>query len=163
VTHLYVLGWERPHAAMHSRTTTSDGCGRVVGVIATNHFGAALPASSRRLVHHDRDGMPNPRLILWPAAVNSPPIVRTNSFCQGMDSCFRHGAGGCGFIGSNFIRYLLETTWTFASSITTQSRTPGNLANLEEVRKNPRYRFVRGDITDRNTSAGSFRAGWAAS
>jgi dTDP-glucose 4,6-dehydratase len=59
--------------------------------------------------------------------------------------------GGCGFIGSNFIHYLLETD-TGASVINLDQLTyAGNLANLASLVGYPRYRFVRGDITDRET------------
>jgi dTDP-glucose 4,6-dehydratase len=56
--------------------------------------------------------------------------------------------GGAGFIGSNFVRYVLRHDP--GGSVTTfDSLTyAGNLANLESVREDPRHRFVRGDITD---------------
>ena len=58
--------------------------------------------------------------------------------------------GGCGFIGSNFIRHLL-TTDTSLSIINFDALTyAGNLANLTDVEKQPQYRFVKGDITDRD-------------
>ena len=58
--------------------------------------------------------------------------------------------GGCGFIGSNFVRYLLETD-PGVEVVNFDSLTyAGNLANLEDVSHHPRYRFVRGDITDRD-------------
>jgi dTDP-glucose 4,6-dehydratase len=57
--------------------------------------------------------------------------------------------GGCGFIGSNFIHYLLETD-PEVSVVNLDALTyAGNPANLEKVAGNPRYRFVRGCITDR--------------
>lgn len=57
--------------------------------------------------------------------------------------------GGCGFIGSNFIRYLLETDQQ-VSIINFDCLTyAGNLDNLVDLSNDPRYRFVRGDITDR--------------
>jgi dTDP-glucose 4,6-dehydratase len=59
--------------------------------------------------------------------------------------------GGCGFIGSNFIRYLLETDPDICVVNFDALTYAGNLANLDEVKRNPRYRFVRGDITERNT------------
>ena len=56
--------------------------------------------------------------------------------------------GGCGFIGSNFVRYLLETDPT-VSVINFDALTyAGNLANLADLTRHPRYRFVHGDITD---------------
>jgi len=56
--------------------------------------------------------------------------------------------GGAGFIGSNFIRYLLE--WRPDYSITNYDKLTyaGNLANLHYVATSPRYRFIRGDICD---------------
>src|SRR4029077_13455304 len=57
--------------------------------------------------------------------------------------------GGCGFIGSNFIRYLLETD-PEASIVNFDCLTyAGNLDNLGDVARDSRYRFVRGDIADR--------------
>src|SRR5215471_6891707 len=57
--------------------------------------------------------------------------------------------GGCGFIGSNFVRYLLETD-AQALVVNFDSLTyAGNLANLSDLASHPRYRFVKGDITDR--------------
>lgn len=58
--------------------------------------------------------------------------------------------GGCGFIGSNFIRHLLGAD-PHATVINFDALTyAGNLANLADLHANPRYRLVRGDITDRN-------------
>jgi dTDP-glucose 4,6-dehydratase len=54
--------------------------------------------------------------------------------------------GGCGFIGSNFIRYLLETDPEITVINFDLLTYAGNLANLDE---HPRCRFVKGDITDR--------------
>ncbi|HMC65887.1 MAG TPA: GDP-mannose 4,6-dehydratase, partial [Gemmataceae bacterium] len=57
--------------------------------------------------------------------------------------------GGCGFIGSNFIHYLLETD-PEARIINLDALTyAGNLDNLAAVADNPHYRFIHGDITDR--------------
>ena len=61
--------------------------------------------------------------------------------------------GGCGFIGSNFIRYLLtaepEVTVVNLDALT-YAGSPANLADLED---DPRYRFVRGSITDPDEEA----------
>jgi dTDP-glucose 4,6-dehydratase len=57
--------------------------------------------------------------------------------------------GGCGFIGSNFIRYAFEAD-PQVKVVNLDSLTyAGNLANLADLRHLPQYRFVRGDITDR--------------
>src|SRR5436305_1257994 len=58
--------------------------------------------------------------------------------------------GGCGFIGSNFIRHLLRTDPT-TSIINFDCLTyAGNLANLADVAKHQNYTFEKGDITDRD-------------
>src|SRR5437660_13195 len=58
--------------------------------------------------------------------------------------------GGCGFIGSNFIRHLLATDPAVRIVNFDALTYAGNLANLRDVEKNPRYRFVKGDICDRD-------------
>jgi dTDP-glucose 4,6-dehydratase len=58
--------------------------------------------------------------------------------------------GGCGFIGSNFIHHLLETDPAVTVLNFDSLTYAGNLANLAGVEVGPRYRFVRGDVTDRN-------------
>src|SRR5713226_1677784 len=57
--------------------------------------------------------------------------------------------GGCGFIGSNFVRYLLETD-PEVSVVNYDCLTyAGNPASLADIAGNSRYRFAAGDITDR--------------
>jgi len=59
--------------------------------------------------------------------------------------------GGAGFIGSNFIRYLLNHE-TDARVFNLDALTySGSLENLRDVEQNPRYHFVRGDICDAQT------------
>jgi dTDP-glucose 4,6-dehydratase len=56
--------------------------------------------------------------------------------------------GGAGFIGSNFIRHLLAERLE-AEVVNLDLLTyAGNLANLEDVSVDLRYRFVRGDVCD---------------
>ena len=56
--------------------------------------------------------------------------------------------GGCGFIGSNFIHYLLKT-YSDISIINVDKLTyAGNLENLSDLFHSPRYRFLRGDIAE---------------
>lgn len=58
--------------------------------------------------------------------------------------------GGCGFIGSNFIRYILKK-YPHYKIINLDSLTyAGNLESLEDVSKNPNYTFIKGDISDYN-------------
>src|SRR5260370_4930769 len=56
--------------------------------------------------------------------------------------------GGAGFIGSNFIRYVLETRKDLSIVNYDKVHYAGNLANLELVARNLSYQFVRGDICD---------------
>jgi dTDP-glucose 4,6-dehydratase len=58
--------------------------------------------------------------------------------------------GGCGFIGSNFIRFLLRERPDWRVVNLDKLTYAGNLENLKDVEDNPRYRFVRGDICDRS-------------
>lgn len=57
--------------------------------------------------------------------------------------------GGAGFIGSNFIRYFMETNKDFIVVNYDKLTYAGNLNNLKEVETLPGYRFVKGDICDR--------------
>ncbi|GAB4235972.1 MAG: dTDP-glucose 4,6-dehydratase [Deltaproteobacteria bacterium] len=57
-------------------------------------------------------------------------------------------AGGAGFIGSNFIRYILGARADWRVVNVDKLTYAGNLANLAEVADNPRYRFHRADICD---------------
>jgi len=56
--------------------------------------------------------------------------------------------GGAGFIGSNFVQYIMRT-YPGYDVVTLDALTyAGNLENLKAVEGNPRHRFVKGDITD---------------
>lgn len=56
--------------------------------------------------------------------------------------------GGAGFIGSNFIRYMLST-YNYNILNLDLLTYAGNLENLVDVEENPHYTFVKGDIRDR--------------
>jgi dTDP-glucose 4,6-dehydratase len=56
--------------------------------------------------------------------------------------------GGAGFIGSNFIHYILETRSGWEIVNIDKLTYAGNLANLEDIADNPRYTFIKGDICD---------------
>ncbi len=56
--------------------------------------------------------------------------------------------GGAGFIGSNFIVDWLANSQATAVINYDKLTYAGNLANLQEVEKDPRYQFVQGDIAD---------------
>ncbi|HEX7216095.1 MAG TPA: dTDP-glucose 4,6-dehydratase [Methylomirabilota bacterium] len=56
--------------------------------------------------------------------------------------------GGAGFIGSNYVRYVL-TAHPDDSVVNLDKLTyAGNLENLRDVERDPRYTFVHGDICD---------------
>jgi dTDP-glucose 4,6-dehydratase len=59
--------------------------------------------------------------------------------------------GGCGFIGSNFVRRVLTGTDHIHVINLDLLTYAGNLANLADVQKDfpERYRFIRGDISDK--------------
>src|SRR5512133_3430659 len=56
--------------------------------------------------------------------------------------------GGAGFIGSNFIRHMLETHPGISIVNLDALTYAGNPENLKELEPDPRYTFVRGDICD---------------
>ncbi|KKS79032.1 MAG: dTDP-glucose 4,6-dehydratase, partial [Parcubacteria group bacterium GW2011_GWD1_42_9] len=56
--------------------------------------------------------------------------------------------GGAGFIGSNFIRYTLGKYQDVTVINFDKLTYAGNLDNLADVRNNPKYSFVKGDIAD---------------
>ncbi|WP_127531058.1 dTDP-glucose 4,6-dehydratase [Paenibacillus kobensis] len=56
--------------------------------------------------------------------------------------------GGAGFIGSNFVRYMLEKHSEYNVVNLDLLTYAGNLENLKDVENNPRYQFVKGDIAD---------------
>ncbi|KJS15168.1 MAG: spore coat protein [Peptococcaceae bacterium BRH_c4b] len=55
--------------------------------------------------------------------------------------------GGAGFIGSNFIKYILEETDWQVTNLDKLTYA-GNLENLADIQDNTHYKFVRGDIAD---------------
>jgi len=57
--------------------------------------------------------------------------------------------GGAGFIGSNFIRYILKKYPHYKVINLDKLTYCGNLDNLRDVADNPNYGFVRGDICDK--------------
>ena len=57
-------------------------------------------------------------------------------------------AGGAGFIGSSFIRYMLRTRGDVNVVNFDLLTYAGNLRNLAEISEDSRYHFLRGDIAD---------------
>ena len=56
--------------------------------------------------------------------------------------------GGAGFIGSNFVKYMLEKYPDYEIINLDALIYCGNLENLEDIEDNPNYAFVKGDIQD---------------
>lgn len=56
--------------------------------------------------------------------------------------------GGAGFIGSNFVRYMLRRHPDYRVVVYDKLTYAGNLDNLKDVADDPRYAFVQGDICD---------------
>ncbi|OGP65187.1 MAG: dTDP-glucose 4,6-dehydratase [Deltaproteobacteria bacterium RBG_13_47_9] len=56
--------------------------------------------------------------------------------------------GGCGFIGSNFIRYFLKAYPSYSLINVDKLTYAGNLENLADLSLSSHYHFVRGDIAD---------------
>jgi dTDP-glucose 4,6-dehydratase len=57
--------------------------------------------------------------------------------------------GGAGFIGSNFIRYILDKYPEYRVINLDKLTYAGNLENLTSADKDPRYAFEKGDICDK--------------
>lgn len=58
--------------------------------------------------------------------------------------------GGAGFIGSNFVYYMLNTHPDYEIVCIDALTYAGNLQTLEDALKNPKFKFVKADITDRD-------------
>lgn len=59
--------------------------------------------------------------------------------------------GGAGFIGSNFVYYMLKSHPDYDIVCLDALTYAGNLHTLSEAMKNPRFTFVKIDITDRDS------------
>jgi dTDP-glucose 4,6-dehydratase len=70
--------------------------------------------------------------------------------------------GGAGFIGSNFVRYLLNARRDVEIVNFDKLTYAGNPESLADVAQDERYHFICGDITDRNAVDELFRRGFDA-
>ena len=57
--------------------------------------------------------------------------------------------GGAGFIGSNFIHYLIKKYPEYKIINLDKLTYAGNLENLRDIENNPNHKFIKGDIADR--------------
>jgi len=58
--------------------------------------------------------------------------------------------GGCGFIGSNFIRHMLKKYPAYKIVNLDKLTYCGNPDNLRDIENDSRYAFIKGDICDKN-------------
>lgn len=58
--------------------------------------------------------------------------------------------GGAGFIGSNFVHYILQKYPDYEVVNYDKLTYAGNLESLKDLGENPRYTFIKGDIIDRD-------------
>lgn len=65
--------------------------------------------------------------------------------------------GGAGFIGSNFVIYMLNKYPDYQVVVYDKLTYAGNLDNLLSVADDPRYHFVKGDICDATAVAQAIR------
>ena len=56
--------------------------------------------------------------------------------------------GGAGFIGSNFVRYMLNKHKDYKIVNLDLLTYAGNIKSLDDIKGNPNYLFVKGDIAD---------------
>ena len=56
--------------------------------------------------------------------------------------------GGCGFIGSNFVHYVVNNHPEVHVTVLDKLTYAGNLANLKDIEDRPNYTFVKADICD---------------
>ena len=64
--------------------------------------------------------------------------------------------GGAGFIGCNFVYYMLEKYPDYDIVCLDALTYAGNLKSLDEAMKNPKFSFVKGSISDREFVDGLF-------
>ncbi|MEG2843628.1 MAG: GDP-mannose 4,6-dehydratase, partial [Ruthenibacterium sp.] len=64
--------------------------------------------------------------------------------------------GGAGFIGSNFVIYMLEKHPDIRIINVDVLTYAGNLENLKSIENDPRYTFVQADICDRDAISALF-------
>ena len=67
--------------------------------------------------------------------------------------------GGCGFIGSHFVRHLVTAADDVRVVNLDALSYAGNPANLADLAGHPRYAFIHGDVTDPETVRAALRRG----
>jgi len=67
--------------------------------------------------------------------------------------------GGAGFIGSNYVLYMLNNYPSYQIINFDALTYAGNLENLQAIEKNPQYSFVKGNIRDKSLVEQTFQKG----
>lgn len=67
--------------------------------------------------------------------------------------------GGAGFIGCNFIDYMINKYRDYEITCFDLLTYAGDMANLDRVADNDRFKFIKGDISDSNTVDQLFKVG----
>jgi len=65
--------------------------------------------------------------------------------------------GAAGFIGSNFVFYMLEKHEDYKITVLDSLTYAGNMETLKPIITDERFRFVRGDVADRDTVFSIFK------
>jgi dTDP-glucose 4,6-dehydratase len=65
--------------------------------------------------------------------------------------------GGAGFIGSNFIHYMIKKYPEYRIINLDKLTYAGNLQNLKDIENNKNYGFIKGDIADRKVVSDIFK------
>ena len=68
--------------------------------------------------------------------------------------------GGAGFIGSNFIRFLINNRPKWHITNFDLLTYAGNLANLSDIENSDKYSFIRGNISDIDNVIAVFEGGF---
>src|SRR5574344_3017967 len=58
--------------------------------------------------------------------------------------------GGAGFIGSCFVRHMLKKHSDYKIINLDALTYAGNIENLDDIKNNPNYTFIKGNICDKN-------------
>ena len=56
--------------------------------------------------------------------------------------------GGAGFIGSHFVKYIIKKTKNYVINLDKLTYS-GNKKNIDDIFKNNRHKFIKGDISDK--------------
>ena len=58
--------------------------------------------------------------------------------------------GGAGFIGANFVHYILNKYKDYKVVNLDKLTYAANISNLDDIKDNKNYKFIQGDICDKS-------------